>query len=352
MSRIRVFSAAASFVAVLLLISAIVYAQKPLTVGKVTAAPGEKKSGFIIVPAGSDGPEQQLPITLINGAKPGPVLALLAGTHGYEYPPIIALQRIPKQLEPAQLSGAVIIVHVVNMPSFMKRTIYYNPYDWKNQNRVFPGIINGTMTERIAFQITKEVIDKCDYLIDMHCGDGNEDLVTYLYCTETGNPDVDKRTRDIALAFGFKIIIRETNRPKDKTASVYLENTALLRGKPGITTEAGRLGIVDEVEIEENVTGVFNVLKHLKMISGTPERKFNPVWVTEYTIIRSQYEGLFYPLVHRGYSVKKDELVGYLTDFFGNTIQEVKAPYDGIVLYIISTPPMSKDEPMVSIGRY
>jgi hypothetical protein len=342
-----------AFFAIFLIITAqALYAQKPLKVGEVTAQPGEKKQGFIVVPAGSDGPEQRLPVTIVNGTKTGAVLALTAGTHGYEYPPILALQRLAKQLDPAQISGAVILVHVVNMPSFLKRTIYYNPYDWQNQNRVFPGKINGTMTERIAYQITKEVIDKCDYLIDMHCGDGNEDLVPYLYCTETGDPALDKKTHDLAVAFGFKIIILETNRPKDKEASMYLENTALLRGKSGITIEAGKLGMTDEEDITMILNGAYNTLKHLKIMPGTPERRSEPVWVKEYTIIRSENDGIFYPLVHRGYHVQKDELVGYLTDFFGNTIQEVKSPYDGIVLYIISTPPMSKGEPMISIGKY
>ncbi|MGB6865529.1 MAG: succinylglutamate desuccinylase/aspartoacylase family protein, partial [Candidatus Aminicenantaceae bacterium] len=111
----------------LCLIGNVAFAQKPLKVGDVLANPGEKKSGFIKVPKGMDGPEIQLPITIINGVKDGPVLALTAGIHGYEYPPILALQRLLKQVEPSQISGAVIMVHVVNMPSFLKRTTYYNP---------------------------------------------------------------------------------------------------------------------------------------------------------------------------------------------------------------------------------
>ena len=100
------------------------FSQKTLKVGDVTANPGEKKSGFIRVPAGTDGPEVQIPVTIVNGAKAGPVLALTAGVHGYEYPPVLALQRLRKQLDPSQLSGAVIMVHVANVPSFLKRTIY------------------------------------------------------------------------------------------------------------------------------------------------------------------------------------------------------------------------------------
>ncbi len=328
------------------------YAQKSLTVGEVTAAPGEKKSGYLVVPAGSDAPEVKVPITIINGKEPGPVLALTAGVHGYEYPPVIALQRLRKKLDPSMLSGAVIMVHVANMPSFMKRTVYYNPYDWKNQNRSFPGSPDGTMTERTAWVITKEVIDQCDYLIDNHCGDGNEDLMPFLYCTEVGNPEQDRKTRELAVNFGIKVIIHEIDRPKDPSQSVYCANTALVRGKPAITTESGKLGRSDEEDIKRLTHGIYNTLKHLDMIDGEVQLLFDPVWVTEYQIIRSDYDGIFYPLVHRAQHVQKGELIGYLTDFFGETIQEVKSPYDGIVLYIIGTPPMGKGEPMASIGKF
>ncbi|MFQ5722182.1 MAG: succinylglutamate desuccinylase/aspartoacylase family protein, partial [Candidatus Aminicenantales bacterium] len=100
---------------------------QPIKVGEVAANPGEKKSGFILVPAGQDGSSVKIPVTVINGVNKGPILALIAGIHGYEYPPILALQRLHFELDPTQLSGAVILVHIANVPSFLKRTIYYNP---------------------------------------------------------------------------------------------------------------------------------------------------------------------------------------------------------------------------------
>ncbi|MFC1724062.1 succinylglutamate desuccinylase/aspartoacylase family protein [candidate division KSB1 bacterium] len=333
--------------------SVSLFAQGTFKVGEVSVKSGEKKSGYIIVPAGSDGDEVQIPITVINGAKSGPVLALVAAVHGYEYPPVLALQRLIKLLDPAEISGKVILVHVANIPSFLKRTVYYTPKDWKNMNRVFPGKIDGTISERIAYQITKEVVDKCDALIDNHCGDGNEDLMPYLYCTaETGDSELDKKIKGLATSFGLKVIVRETGRTKEVNQSLYLSNTAILRGKPAISTEAGKLGRSDEDDIIRVVTGCFNILKHLKMIKGEPELLFEPVWVQEYQIIRSEHDGLFYPLVSRGDHVQKGELAGYLTDFFGNIIQKVHAPHTGIVLYIIGTPPMSTGEPMVSVGKF
>ena len=220
-----------------LLIPVIIYGQD-FKVGEVITKPGEKSSGYIIAPAGDDSGEVRIPVTVVNGIKAGPVLALVAGVHGYEYPPVLAMARLSQMLDPMQLSGKVIIVHVANVPSFLKRTVYYNPYDWKNFNRVFPGKIDGTCSERSAYQITKEVIDQCDYLIDMHCGDGNEDLMPYLYCTEVGDQELDRKTRELAINFGMKVIVHETDRPKDTAESVYCGNTALLKGKPAITIES------------------------------------------------------------------------------------------------------------------
>ena len=88
------------------------------------------------------------------------------------------------------------------------------------------------------------------------------------------------------------------------------------------------------------------------MMAGSPELKFEPVWIKKTTYIRSGHEGIFYPLAYRGRHVQQGELLGYLTDFFGNIIQKAIAPHDGIIMYIISTPPLSKGEPMVKIGGF
>jgi len=331
--------------------AAAVSAQGSLRVGNVTAVPGEKKSGFITVPAGNDGPAVKIPVTVVNGINDGPVLALTAGVHGYEYPPVLALQRIREKLEPSQVSGAVIIVHVVNMPSFSKRTVYFNPHDGKNQNRTFPGKQDGSMTERIAWQVSSEVIDQCDYFIDNHCGDGNEDLTSYVYYTEIGNPDVDARTRDMALNYGFKLLIHETAKKGESSAS-WCANSALFKGKPAITVECGKLGRTDEKYVVAIVEGTYNTLKHLRMIPGKPEKKFESVWVEKTTYVRAEHEGLYYPLVNAGDHVEGGEMVGYLTDYFGNIIQKAVAPHDGIVMYIIATPPMNVGDPMVKIGAF
>lgn len=190
---------------------------RSFTVGTITAQAGERASGLLDVPSAADG-STQIPITILHGSRPGPVLALVAGTHGYEYAPIVALQRLPARLDPRELSGTVIVVHVANLPSFLRRTIYYSPVDGKNLNRVYPGRADGTLSERIAYVITREVIDRADYLVDLHCGDGNEALRPYTYWMKGGDPRVDEASKQLALAFGLPHIVIDTERPATRPA--------------------------------------------------------------------------------------------------------------------------------------
>ena len=67
--------------------------RKSFTVGNATAAPGQRATGTIEVPAGIDA-GLSIPVAIFNGAKPGPVLALVAGAHGTEYTSIIALEKL------------------------------------------------------------------------------------------------------------------------------------------------------------------------------------------------------------------------------------------------------------------
>jgi hypothetical protein len=321
------------------------------TAGPLTAKAGEKISGQIQVPAASD-EGTTIPISVLHGARPGPVLALIAGNHGYEYAPIIALQRLLPQLDPQKMAGTVIMVHVANMPSFLRRTIYYSPVDGKNLNRVYPGKTDGTVSERIAYQITKEVIERADYVLDLHCGDGNESLRPYSYWdVTTGGPSVVERSKQLALAFGLDHIVMDRERPTDPQNSVYCSTTATTRGKPAITTESGALGQTDHASVARIEWGVMNVMRHLKMLDGQAQLVERPIFIDRNEVLRSTMTGIFYPLVERGHTVAEGSLLGYVTDFAGKRLYDVRAPFSGMVLYILGTPPVSQGEPLAMIGK-
>src|SRR5881628_994541 len=218
------------------------------TVGTATAARGQKATGTIEVPAGVDA-ALSIPVAVFHGAKPGPVLALVAGSHGTEYTSIIALEKLIRTLDPTEISGTVIIVPLINIQSFEQKVPHLNPIDKKSMNRFYPGKIDGTQTERAAYLITKQVVDQCDHLIDLHGGDLDESLRPYSYWTKTGNERQDQISREMLLAFGLDHIIISADRPKDPQASRYLENTATTRGKPSITAEAGNAGTVESDDV-------------------------------------------------------------------------------------------------------
>lgn len=336
--------------ALVLAAPAIASAQQPFTVAGITAAPGTAASGTIPIAARSGDEGTSLPISIVNGARPGPVLGLIAGVHGQEYTPILALQRLRAAIDPKTLSGTVIMVHVANMPSYLARTIYYSPVDGKNLNRVFPGKADGTISERIADVITREVIERSTHVVDLHCGDGNESLRPYLYWITTGGAQVADAGRQMALAFGMDHIVVDRERPTDPKASIYLSNTAITRGKPALTIESGGMGEIHNDDIARIERGVRGLMKHLKMTAAGPDPMTTPVILERSEVLRSNFTGIFYPMVDKGQTVAAGAVIGRVTDFHGKVLEEIKAPFAGEILYVVGTPAMNKGEPVGFIG--
>jgi predicted deacylase len=333
-----------------LLLTARADAQQPFAIGALSAPPGTTVSGALTIPAGATDEGTTIPVSIIHGARPGPTLALTAGVHGQEYTPVLALQRLLRAVDPKALAGTLVLVHVANMPSYLSRTIYYSPADGKNLNRVFPGASDGTLSERIAFAITRNVIERATHVIDLHCGDGNESLRPYTYWITTGPAGVADTGRQMALAFGFDHIVVDRGRPLDAKASVYLSNTAITRGKPALTIESGGLARTDEESIAAIERGVSGVMRHLGMRAEGPPPVAQPIWLERSEVLRSGVTGIFYPAVERGHTVARGTLIGRVTDFHGKVIEEVRAPFAGEILYVIGTPPISKGEPVAYVG--
>ncbi len=318
-------------------------------VGTAVAPRGQTGRGAIEVPAGSDA-ALAIPVAVVNGARPGPVLAIVSGAHGTEYASIVAVERLIQQLDPKAIAGTVILVPLVNVPSFEQKIAHVNPIDNKSMNRFYPGRADGTQTERASFAITREVVDKCDHLIDLHGGDLDESLRPYAYWTKTGNDKQDAIAREMVLAFGLDTIIISADRPKDPAASRYLENTASTRGKPSLTAEAGHAGTVETREVDALVNGSLSVMRYLKMLPGAPASVESPVWIERVATVASDATGIFYPLVARGSYVQKGMRIGYVTDYLGTTIQEARAPDSGVILFIRAVPSMTKGETIANIG--
>src|SRR3989454_7181249 len=343
------FVFAVGLLASVLVVVSLAQQRQTFTVGTATAARGQKATGTIEVPAGSDA-ALSIPVAVFHGAKPGPLLALVAGAHGTEYSSIISLEKLIALLNPAEISGTVIIVPLINIQSFEQKVPHLNPVDRKSMNRFYPGKMDGTQTERASFLITKQVVEQCDHLIDLHGGDLDESLRPYSYWSKTGNEKQDQISREMVLAFGLDHIIISADRPKDPQASRYLENTATTRGKPSITAEAGHAGTVETDDLNALTNGCLNVMKYLKMLPGAPFVIEHPVCIEKVVTLASEQTGIFYPLVKRGTYVEQGMRVGYVTDYVGKIIFEARAPVTGIVLYVCAVPSMTKGATIANIG--
>ena len=138
---------------------------------------GEKAQGKIKI----TGYGIAMPATVICGVEDGPTVLITAGIHSAEYVGIQAAMELAKEFQPEELKGNVIIVPLVNVSGFEHRTMSLVYEDGKNLNRVFPGDPEGTAADRIAYTIVTKLFSIADYYIDLHSGDGFEQLHPYVY---------------------------------------------------------------------------------------------------------------------------------------------------------------------------
>lgn len=291
-----------------------------------------------------------LPVTVVHGAHEGPVLLLTAGIHGDEFPAMFALQRLRSELDPNELRGTVILLHLANVHGFHGRRVALSPLDEKNLNRVFPGDKDGTPTEQVAELLTREFISRADFLVDMHSARSSGKLLEHVYSPFVGDEQLDNLTFEFARATGMKHIVMYGERPRDPDNSISYPNTAMTRGKPGLTTEIGQLGQRDEHFIEDALAVARNVIYFLEILPGQVAQHPNPVIYDRLIALESAHDGFFTPLAQVGDAVQAGDVVAEVTDYFGDVLQQLHAPESGTVLMINHTPPILSGETPVTIA--
>lgn len=306
----------------------------------ISAAPGTKATGFLTVPTTT----ARMPITIVNGANDGQILLITAGVHGGEYPCIEAGIRFAAELNPAEVSGAVIILPIVSLNSFHARQAFLVPEDGKNLNRVFPGKPTGTVSERMAYTITSQVAPLANAWIDMHGGDIPEALIPFSGYIESPDPKVNEGSRALAAAFGIEYLLRPDHLPGTSNSA------AAAMGIPALLAEAGQLGILDEESVQILVRGCYNAARHLGILPG----EFTPVALTEFKSnpwVRAGQGGCWYPSVKLGDRVQTGQHVGVVKDYFGNVLGEYQAPCNGLVILLCAALAVSNNDPLVGVGE-
>lgn len=297
------------------------------------------------------GNQGHLPISIVKGKTDGPVFTIVAGVHGFEYPPIVATQELMKEIDAANLAGTIIFIPLANSASFFTRTPFINPQDNLNLNGAFPGKPSGSITQQLAHTITKNIIPVSDIFLDIHGGDACEDLIPFIcYYSNKNKPKQTQRAKELSEGSGFEYVISYPYTIADDEPAKYVFKQAVQDGKTALSIESGKLGNVQKENVELIKKGVYNMLAMMNMYQNGSGPHPNIKYRNHQTYIRSAVQGIFYSTYKAGDSVKKDDVVGYTTDEFGTILEEYKATKDGIILYMLATPPINVGDTVMCIS--
>jgi predicted deacylase len=328
---------------------------------------------LIKLPGAALAKDEPRPVISVTGAKPGPLLFVNAGVHGGEYPAIEAVIRLSKVLDPKKISGTVILMPVLSLPSFRSRTPFVCPIDGVNPNRVFPGDAKGSYSEQMTHALIHEFVVHADAYVDLHGGDIPEALVPFVIC-RSGTDDVAKKSKELATAFGLPYVLT-VSKPVQPAKGSSSYAAAAEKGIPAILAEAGGVGQMQEDQVELLVNGVVNVMTHLGMIGGTKSKirisksetnsklktKKNITAaetaaattsqvLTKFEWLYTKSAGMWYPKVVAGDAVKKGQEIGTVGDLFGDTLEKIVSPVNGVVLFLTINPSVLENGLLMGIG--
>jgi hypothetical protein len=287
------------------------------------------------------------PFIAIAGAADGPTVLVTAGIHAAEYTGIEAAIRLGRAIDPRKVRGAIVVIPLLNRPGFYERSIYVNPEDGENLNRLFPGRADGTWGERFAHRLLTEVIARCDHAIDLHAGDMVEDLVPFVIYRETGDSALDARIRRMVNAYGARYAVKSAP-TGERPGSLYA--VAAQSGVASMLAESGGRGLLVEEDVVRHVRGVTNILRAIGSLEGEPDAVQPPRVLKSFDWVRSPVEGIFHCAVRIDQRVAAGDSLGEMVDLVGEPLTRITAPVAGVVLFTVTSPAIKKDGLLLAIG--
>jgi uncharacterized protein len=298
-----------------------------------------------------DGGAISIPLATIRGAQDGPTLAIVGGVHGAEYAGIEAVRRIIDWLDPDTLAGEVRAIPCLNVPAFYGFAAHVNPIDGENPARSFPGSADGSYTERMVHLAWENVLADADYIIDVHGGDIEEELVDYSQINLNGNPEHDAAAEALALALDMPFFVKRAAPAEPVRGNGTICQIASSTGIPAALAESGSHGELDETCVDTHLKGLQNVVYHLKMLPGTAAiDNPRPMLLHRFTGIAAPTEGFWYPTVKKGDVLTKGQAVGEMRDFFGNPLATVICEENAAILGVMTVPARAAGDMLMGLG--
>ncbi len=289
-------------------------------------------------------------VTLVGAVAPGPVVSVVSGVHGAEISSIEAARRLALSLPGRLRRGAVLVSAPVNLASFFARSLYVNPLDGKNLNRVFPGAPDGTASERLAHALVEALVRPADVVFDLHGGDIVEALDPFMLAEQLPGRGIDPRALELADLFALDQVIAG-----HVDGSLVAVATAM--GKASLLAECGQQGILSDLAATRLAAGVENVLAALGMLEApAPEEApvAHPVFRPSWTWMSSGHEGFWLvdPAVSVGRELAAGARIGRVQPLAAGTPAiDVLSPHAGRLIFLVSALSTAPGTPLCAVAR-
>lgn len=310
---------------------------KSITIGKTLIKPGERKIVHLNVASLYDYTQLKIPVEVICGKNPGPVLFISAAIHGDEINGVEIVRRILNKKFINNLNGTLIAVPIVNVFGFNNRSRYLP--DRRDLNRCFPGSKNGSLASNLAHIFMKEIVRKCTHGIDLHTGAiHRSNLPQVRACID------DPETLKLANDFGVPVIIHSATRDGS------LREAARKKKIPMLLFEGGEALRFEESIIKSGVNGCQSVMKNIGMLEHlTKTTKTKPLnkktFIASHSIWkRAPHSGCLLFKKKLGDNVKVGDVLAIVSDPFGKNKHEITSQNSGIIIGITKIPLVNKGD--------
>ena len=311
-----------------------------IEIGGTTISPGQRVTVDLPVADLYTSTSLHMPVQVICGRKPGPVMFVSAAVHGDELNGVEIVRRLLKRKALKSIRGTLLAIPIVNVHGFLDQSRYLP--DRRDLNRSFPGSAKGSIAARLANLFIKEIVSKADYGIDLHTGALHRSNLPQI----RANLD-DPTTLDIARVFGTPVIINSNIRDGS------LRACAFERGMPVLIYEAGEALRFDEISIRAGLRGILHVMRHIGMLPGIKNSKLaTPVVAKSTSWVRAPDSGIVSAKVKLGNSVQKGQTIALISNPVGDAEAAVLAPFDGIVIGQNNLPLAHEGDALFNLGAF
>lgn len=315
--------------------------QTAISILGTTIKPGERASIDLPVPSLYTHTALEMPVQVIHGKKPGPTLFISAAIHGDEINGVEIIRRVMHQRSIGRLRGTLIAIPVVNIFGFINQSRYLP--DRRDLNRSFPGSESGSLAGRIANLFLNEIVSRCTHGIDLHTGAVHRENFPHIRAVLD-----DDETKRMASAFIPPVILNT------QIVEGSLRQEAEKLGVSVIVYEAGEALRFNEIAIRAGVRGVDSVMREIGMLPKKKARKNDPVPVvaTDSSWIRAPHSGILRMIKPLGARVAKNEILGIISDPFGDLEHKAIAPFSGIIIGKTNLPLVNEGEALFHVARF